>query len=130
MSKKRMKNSINTNNPFSLIQSMILVYKDDTNLRVGIRGTKFKCFAKNKFEMEKFEVLEPVRKNDKHLEVYKLMSRVSRFLLMCKNPIEVIDLLVDTYNLNREDFSLKITTLPVHRDAIDSRFVYNELVND
>ena len=122
------KNSIKTENPFELIQQIQLVSKEDKKLKVGIRGTSFSCTGKNRFEMIKFEVIKPCITENSDIAEAKVLEKVKRFALVCKNPIEVITLIMDTYKLNRDIFKIEIMSRPTYRDAIDSRFIYNALM--
>lgn len=122
------KNSIKTENPFELIQQILLISRSDKHLRVGIRGTQFECTGKNAFELKKFEVIKPTIDDNTDIDEAKVINRVKRFALVCKNPIEVITMIMDAYKLNKELFKVEIISRPTHRDAMDSRFIYNVLM--
>lgn len=128
MSKKK-RNSIDTENPFDLLQQIQIVYKNDKKLRVGFYVTEYECTGKNRFEIKKFEVIRPKINEDSDHDVVNVLEKVRRFAMMCKNPIEVATLIIDTYKLNRDIFTLGIVSRPTHRDAVDSSFIRDILLN-
>lgn len=127
MSKKKKTNSIKTRNPFNLIQSITLQCKKDKNSFISIDGSEFTCSKKNRFEMKSF-VVNKNFENINNEDLLKSFKRINKFAKMCKNPMEVISLVVDVYNRNRDDINIKVLTLPTHRDSIDPGYVYKSLI--
>lgn len=128
MSKKKQKTKMQ--DPFELIQSARLVYKKDPSLFVGIRGTKFECLDKNRFRMKSFEVIKPEPKYDSDKKAVKIFNRIKRFAILDRNFVEVITLFIDVYKENKEYVDLKITTFPVHRNSLDVKYIFDQLINN
>jgi ribosomal protein L31 len=104
-------------------------------IRIGISATKFSYVSNRKgnkdLVMLNFDVTkkyEPKYEGD--YNVIKKFKCIERFANRCKNPLEVITLIVDAYKQNKNYLSMKIKTCPVYNDALDSKFVYESLMNN
>ena len=68
--------------------------------------------------------------NNNDYAIAKLFRHIESFANKCKNPLEVITLFIDAYKENKNKLNIKITTCPAYADMLDSKFVYNSLINN
>ena len=67
-------------------------------------------------------------KYEEDYAVIKIFKNIEKFANMCNNPLEVITLLIDAYNKNKNKLCIKISTCPAYTDALDAKYVYNSLI--
>ena len=133
MSNKKV-NSRNTSNPYELISGIKLISKYNKNISVGISATDFSYVSDNDGKkhliMRKFDVnsKHDIKHNNDYA-VVKLFKNIESFANKCKNPLEVITLFIDAYKENKNKLSIKIKTCPAYSDMLDSKFVYESLIN-
>ena len=129
---KKIKNSRNTINPYELISGVELISKNTKNLKIGIYGFKLESINNtNKFIVKSFKVSDlPEARKNKDIEIVKLFKKIRRFSKKCSNPLEIITLFIDAYKLNKNLINIKFRTIPSHTDALDSKFVYEELLGN
>ena len=133
MSNKK-ENSRNTDNPYELISGIKLTSKNKNN-SVGAYAINFSYEANKKGKrhlvMTNFNVRTKYNiENNNDYAIVKLFKRIESFSNKCKNPLEVITLFIDAYKENRNKLDIKITTCPEYSDMLDSKFVYNSLINN
>lgn len=129
---KKVKNSRNTSNPYELISGVELISKNTKNLKVGIYGFKYESIDnKNRFVVKSFNVSDkPEARKEKDIETVKVFKRIRKFAAKCNNPLEVITLFIDAYKQNKGLLNIKFRIIPTHCDALDSKFVYEQLLGD
>lgn len=134
MSKKKI-NSRNTENPYDLISGVQLISKDNKNIKVGISAIKFSYVSNEKGKkdliMLDFDVNSKYdAKYEDDYATIKLFKNIESFANKCKNPLEVITLFIDAYKENRDKLNIKFLTCPAYTDALDSKFIYESLINN
>jgi len=129
---KKIKNQRNTTNPYELISGVELVSKNTKGLRIAIYGFKFRGIDnKNKFAVTSFKVSDPPElKKNSDIGTIKLFRKIRNFSKKCNNPLEIITVFVDAYKSNKDLVNIKFRTIPTHPDALDSKFVYEQLLGD
>ena len=128
-------NSRNTDNPYELISGVQLISKNNKNIRVGISATKFSYISNRKGKkdliMLNFDVNTKYdAKNEEDYYVIKLFNNIEKFANRCKNTLEVITLFVDAYKQNKNKLNIKFFTCPIYSDALDSKYVYDSIINN
>lgn len=129
------KNSRNTENPYELIAGVKLISKSNKNISVSIQATNFSYDSDKKGKkhlvMTNFNVSTKYSiENNNDYATAKVLKSVEKFAKLSKNPLEVITIFVDAYKKNKGKLIIKIKTCPAYPDMMDSKFVYNELLND
>ena len=128
---KEIKNSKNTENPYELIAGVELYSRKRKKFKLKIIGTEYKTDPSNSsfLYVSKFKVSDlPEMKYDDELQIMELYSKIQSFTNKCINPLEIITIFIDAYKANKKLLGINFKTIPVYGDAIDSKFIYNELI--
>ena len=134
MSNKKV-NSRNTENPYELISGVQLSLKGNKNVKLCISATKFSYVSNKKGKkdliMLNFDINSKYEaKYKEDYNTIKVFKNIEHFAKMNNNPLEVITMFVDVYKKNKDKLFIKFTTCPVYNDALDSKFVYESLINN
>lgn len=135
MSKKKF-NSRNTENPYELISGVELISKDNKNIKVGISAIKFSYVSNVKgkkdlvmLNFDTYSKYEPKHKHDcMIISKFKCLEKFAA--LRHSNPMEAITAFVDCYKQNRNIINIKFIPCPAYTDALDSKFIYESLINN
>lgn len=129
---RKQRNSRNTNNPYDLISGITLMSKRNKHMKLSIYADNYSSEgSKNNVIAKSFSVSDlPELTNEKDIGIWNVFKRVRNFEKKSCNSLEKISMFLDAYNANRNSLYIKIRTVPAHPDAIDSKFVYDELVNE
>ena len=134
MSSKKI-NSRNTQNPYELISEIKLISKHNKNIKIELNATDFSYDigenGKRNLVMNKFIVNKKYSKISKSdYETIKIFNSIKWFSRLCKNKLEIITLFIDAYKKNKDVLSIKIKTCLEYPDMLDSKFVYDSLINN
>lgn len=129
---KKQKNSRNTNNPYELISGITLMSKRNKHMKLSIYANEYESDgSKNNIIAKSFNVSDlPELSNEKDKGIWSVFKKIRNFEKKTCNPLEKISMFLDAYNANKNYLYIKIRTVPAHPDALDSKFVYDELVNE